>query len=310
MRALLGLAILLLAGCTLTEVSTPGGDDVLVVEAVLRPDLPRQTVLLHRTLQGRTVSGEPKATVTIRRQDGVTVQFALSPPELGNCVRSDSEVFDSLALAASCYVSPASASNFVVPGGVYELEIRTAAGEQIRGRTEVPGNFTFLNLPPAVWTPGQTTGACALPRQTLLPLTWSRSIGTWSYVADLTLQRRDVDRPISLLGLAISETDTTIVLPSEFGVFQRGGPEQALLEALQRGFPADADVTLTLAAADRNYVNAVRGGVFNPSGPVRLSSVVGDGVGVFGSLAPLRLDIRVGNGAGGIRAPLPSCLGS
>ena len=46
-----------------------------------------------------------------------------------------------------------------------------------------------------------------------------------------------------------------------------------------------------------------RGG-FNPSGNVRISSVVGDGVGVFGSLVPRRLFMRVGTGPD----DLPSCL--
>lgn len=39
-----------------------------------------------------------------------------------------------------------------------------------------------------------------------------------------------------------------------------------------------------MAAGDRNYVNWVRGGNFNPSGQVRVPSIVGDGTGVFASL--------------------------
>jgi len=60
-----------------------------------------------------------------------------------------------------------------------------------------------------------------------------------------------------------------------------------------------------VAAADRNYVNAVRGGGFNPSGPVRVSSVVGDGIGTFGSLVPLRLFVVVGTGGEEV-PPCPS----
>jgi hypothetical protein len=41
---------------------------------------------------------------------------------------------------------------------------------------------------------------------------------------------------------------------------------------------------VVVAAADRNYVNWVRGGNFNPSGLVRVPSVRGDGTGVFGSI--------------------------
>jgi hypothetical protein len=50
-------------------------------------------------------------------------------------------------------------------------------------------------------------------------------------------------------------------------------------------------------------VNAVRGGGFNPSGNVRISSVVGDGVGVFGSIFPRDLQIQVGDDL-----PYPSCF--
>jgi hypothetical protein len=65
-------------------------------------------------------------------------------------------------------------------------------------------------------------------------------------------------------------------------------------------------VRLTVAAVDRNYVNGVRGGSFNPSGRVRVSSVTGDGEGVFGSLVPLTLEVEV------LRGPsrLPACLGA
>jgi hypothetical protein len=58
-----------------------------------------------------------------------------------------------------------------------------------------------------------------------------------------------------------------------------------------------------VAAADRNYINGVRGGSFNPSGPVRISSVVGDAVGVFGSLVPLHASIIIGSPVEG----RPSC---
>ncbi|HLM67787.1 MAG TPA: hypothetical protein VK358_09680, partial [Longimicrobium sp.] len=81
---------------------------------------------------------------------------------------------------------------------------------------------------------------------------------------------------------------------------------QDLLRALQGGLPDKTAATVVVAAADRNFVNGVRGGNFNPSGQVRISSIVGDGVGVFGSLTPLSFTIRVGivNDAS-----LPPCIG-
>jgi len=85
-----------------------------------------------------------------------------------------------------------------------------------------------------------------------------------------------------------------VVVPTEVGVFDRFSYDQQLLRAIQGGFPPDVQVHILVAAADRNFVNGVRGGQFNPSGSVRVPSVVGDGVGVFGSIVPLRLvmDVR------------------
>ncbi len=89
---------------------------------------------------------------------------------------------------------------------------------------------------------------------------------------------------LDLLGLAIGAADTTIVFPQEFGVFDRFTVDRDLLLALQEGLPAGARADVLVAAGDRNFVNWVRGGNFNPSGQVRVPSVTGDGTGVFGSL--------------------------
>jgi hypothetical protein len=60
-----------------------------------------------------------------------------------------------------------------------------------------------------------------------------------------------------------------------------------------------ADVTI--AAADRNYVNWERGGNFNPSGLIRVASIRGDGTGTFGSMVTHRVVIHVGP------STLPGC---
>jgi hypothetical protein len=88
-------------------------------------------------------------------------------------------------------------------------------------------------------------------------------------------------------------------------VFDRFSFNQNLLRLLQTGLPGGTTARVVVAAADRNYINGVRGGSFNPSGPVRISSVVGDGVGVFGSLAPLHASVVVGSPFLG----RPSCTG-
>lgn len=305
-----GLCLLLLGvlpACELTEIAAPQGEDVLVVEAVLRAGESRQRVLLHRSLEGRVVRGVPGAQVRIVSQQGRELLLEERPSPACTEDFTPREV-DSLVVRASCYAAGPLDSLPIVPGETYELYVETPAGEQLRGRTVVPGSFAFR-----VPDPGSLRfGPCSLPPGTPLPLAWSRSAGAWSYLStleivglDAALRPAGIDAPerLELTGLSISEADTTLVLPTEFGVFERGSLDQDLLRALQGGFPAGVRLRLTVSAADRNFVNGVRGGSFNPSGNVRISSVLGDGIGVFGSLVSHGLVIDVG------RSPLfPPCL--
>jgi len=73
--------------------------------------------------------------------------------------------------------------------------------------------------------------------------------------------------------------------------------------ALSRGLPEGVSAEVVIAAADRNYVNWVRGDSFNPSGAVRVASVRGDGTGVFGSFSSARFRLRVTRGG-----TLPACF--
>ena len=136
---------------------------------------------------------------------------------------------------------------------------------------------------------------------TPLEVRWTRSAGAWAYVnetsinglpAALAPENIEVEEdPLYLLGLSISASDTTVVFPSEFGVFDRFDLEQDLALRLQRGLPGGTDAQVTIAAVERNYVNWVRGGNFNPSGQVRVSSLRGDGSGVFGAAVLRRFSV-------------------
>lgn len=288
-------------GCELTEVTTPEGRDILVVEAVISAGEQWQNVLLHRTLTGPELRGEPGALVLVRNSDGAEVVLQENATE--TCARDVTGLTgDSLQVRATCY----SAFFAVEPGQTYELHVSTEDGLALRGRTTVPGEFHLLT--PAV-PYGQT---CLLPPLTNLPLVWSQSAGAWAYFARMSVSglrgafaESGIEAPehLQLTGLAISQDDTTMALPRDFGLFERFNGDQQLLVALQGGFPPGPRVELALSAADKNYVNGVRGGAFNPSGNVRVSSVVGDGVGVFGSLLTRRVAVQVGESYF-----LPDCL--
>ena len=313
---LLGAATLAAAGCELTEVTTADSRDVLVVEAVLRPDRQVQEVMLHRTLQGAVIPGEAGARVRVRTDDGREIAFSPTAPE--NCLSGESRLLrgdDTLRVQASCYRSPAGESaSWVVPGRSYELLVETARGERVRGTTRVPGGFGLRGLSRALRDAATGELRCFLPPGTEMGLTWSAASGAWAYLTEMEVYglRRvlggsgigTIPDPLRLVGVSVSESDTTVVVPSEVGAFDRLSYDQELLRAIQGGFPEDVQVHIVVAAADRNFVNGVRGGQFNPSGTVRISSVVGDGVGVFGSIVPVRLVMDVRGG----RTVFP-CLG-
>lgn len=296
--------LLLAAGaCTLADVTVPAGEEVVAVEAILRTDTDVQEILLHRSLEGRDVRGVPGAVVTVTSGSGRTVTFTEAG---GECVRFSPAYFRERpgSVQATCYTSSGTPGRWVVPGEVYRLRVETPDGRLIQGRTLVPGDFALRGLPFTRDVGRREAAECALAPATTLPVSWTPADSAWSYLAPLRIfglrgalaaqgVTADIADPLELFGLAISERDTAIVLPTEFGVFDRFDTDQAVLRVLQTGFPAGVVVEMVVAAADRNYVNGVRGGRFNPSGPVRISSVSGDGVGVFGSMVPLYLRVLV-----------------
>lgn len=296
----------LLAGCTLTEVGIPEGEDVAVVEAILNAGQPTQRLLLHRSLENGSARPLLADSILLRAPGGRVLRYTLDAentrPAGSNCV---TEADEATTGGVSCYALPFTP----IPGSSYDLDVFFDGNRRIRGRTQVPGVFQLSG--PA----GVRAGRCVLPPGTQLELAWTRSPGAWSYLADLEIRglrnfsglegTASAPDPLNLFGLAISDSDTTLSVPADFGLFQSGEIDNRLLRALQNGLPGGVTARVTVAAADRNYVNGVRGGIFNPSGLVRLSSVVGDGTGVFGSVLPRTLLIQVHRGSTG--AP---CVGS
>jgi hypothetical protein len=309
-----------LAACELEEITLVDPRDAVVAEAYLQLGVPpgldeapgpardRLTVFLHRTL-GR--EGEslpvPGARVVVReRGGGPAVELATTVIE--RCVATTP-----VDGTGTCYWTPPDAVPFE-PGDTVELRVDLPDGGVMESLSVVPADFRILGVPQE---PG---GACQVPGGTSLELAWTSAAGAWSYVnetiieglpealAPAGIEVDPEDDPLYLLGLSISAADTTIVFPGEFGLFDRFDLDQDLALALQEGLPAPARARVTVAATDRNYVNWVRGGNFNPSGQVRVPSVRGDGTGVFGS-AVVR-GFRVIAAPPGVSYDLPSCPGA
>jgi hypothetical protein len=313
---------LLLVGCELAEVTIPAGEDLLIVESILDAGRGVQHLLLHRTLDGRLIGGEEGARVRVRRGDGLEVAFLPAPAS--DCAFVDPAYSvgpDSIDVRASCYRSPESAGEWVVPGERYELLIETVGGQHLHGRTTVPGHFTPLGLSPAAARPLGEVGECTMPADSTLTLHWSVAAGAEAYMTHMRVSGLwaalaasgipNLPDVIELYGVSITERDTSIVAPTEVGVMEIGKYPIDLMLALRNGFPAGSRVRLTIGAMDRNYVTAVRGDNFNPSGLVRVSSIAGDGLGVFGSLVAYSFEVNVtggGEGEGDAEGGGSACL--
>jgi hypothetical protein len=291
------LCACLAAGCDLAEVATAPGEDVIVVEGVLRTDQETQQVLLHRTVDGALAGGVEGADVTVTGAAGDVHKLV---PGGSDCYQISAlyAPSDSLDFRGSCYITTGQDVGWVQPGRRYDLRVETPDGRLVEGRTVVPGAYTV----PSLRADPQLGFLCSMAPDSAFELVWRQSAGAWSYVADLSISGLSqplagrgffVPDPMLVRGLSVSQSDTTLVLPTEFGIFERLQYDSDLLLAISQGFPEGARMDLVLAAADRNWVNGVRGGSFNPSGLVRISTVVGDGVGVFGSLNVRRATILV-----------------
>jgi hypothetical protein len=289
--------------CELEEVTLVEAEDVVVAEVILESvegsdGAVGVRAFLHRTV-GAAAPGfqpVPGARISIRGEDGRTLELAETHQD--RCAETLPVDGD-----GTCYWSVPEAADWLDPGDRFEVEIRLAGGGVLLGATSIPGDFRLAGLAPG--------SVCRLDADTPLEIHWSPSNGAWAYVNETVIEGLgtalapegiEADSSLYLLGLSVSAADTSIVFPGEFGVFNRFELEQDLALRLQDGLPAGTRADITITATDRNYVNWVRGGNFNPSGQVRLPSLRGDGTGVFGSVLVRKVSVRV-NPPGAMAAP-------
>ena len=308
-----GLALAATLGstaCTLTDVQIAEAEDVLLIEAYVSwaPPAPlaAATVFVHGTLTSEGVLRglSPEVLIEMIAEEGQ--RTALLEVPTGVCLVS----FSPDSNPGRCYAGALPASVF--PGKRVTMEIAVADGRKITGGTVIPEDFEIVS-------PTASSGTCRVPSERLLEVAWTPSPGAWAYPSETALQGvrevlvakdvqfDDLDDPLILFGLAISDSDTTVSFPNEYGLFDRFGDDvttRALIE-LQDGLLTGMSASITVAAADRNYVNWQRGGNFNPSGLVRVPSLRGDGTGVLGSTVRRTVNVEVGGPATG----RPACEG-
>jgi hypothetical protein len=298
MRRILALPalVLLFASCELTEITIADPQDVIITELVLRAGDPVQTAYLHRTVTPGTSGAVPDASVVVR-DEATGATFTFDPTSDSNCLEGAPP--NTLNGSATCYVAFVN-TNAVRTGARYTVRVEMPDGRVATGATVVPGAFDITQPGPAKLNAFET---CGLPSGTAFDIIWTQSAGAAVYLTQsrfrnlrqaLRASGLDIegDDAVEIGGLSVTASDTILRFPSDLGLFERFDDELIqLLLAIRDGLPAGVDASVVVAAADRNYVNWVRGGNFNPSGAVQVSSIQGDGRGVFGSMASRRINI-------------------
>ncbi|HEY0305204.1 MAG TPA: DUF4249 family protein [Longimicrobiales bacterium] len=287
------LGCVFLSACELQEVVTTSSDDIVIAEVYLRADQSTQNALLHRTRQGENTASVPGARIEVTNAAGQVMPYF----EVSDSVCVVERPPGAHVALGTCYRASAANGFRVQAGERYTLRILLPDGGEMTGSTTVPGDFQIVKPADRV---------CALPPATTFEISWTSSESAWVYASETYLGGlRDAlaqqgiiieQDPLRLFGLSITNSDTTIVFPSEFGLFDRFSDDLVeALVAIQNGLPAGVVGNVTVAAADRNYVNWERGGNFNPSGLIRIGNIRGDGHGVFGSLVSKSFQVRVGS---------------
>jgi len=298
------LLVLALAGCSIQETLIVELEDLVVAEvhveiggALLGGN--RVMAFLHRTL-GTSVPG---ARVVITR--GGTSSVELQEADQDACYQDRNK-----RTRGTCYVASQEVADEFHPGEQLELTIELSHGRTLRSATTIPGEFTLTGI--------EDGSRCLLPVDTPLTVQWSSSSDAWAYISETlivglesslsgTVASANEADSLWLLGLSLSASDTTIVFPTEFGIFQRFDLDAEIAAQLQKGLTPGTQASVTVTAANRNYVNWARGGNFNPSGRVSIPSVTGDGTGVFGASVTRTFEMVVNPDSSGAAYELPAC---
>jgi hypothetical protein len=305
--AVAGLALSLgSVGCELQEITLAESQDLVVAEVFVQigQGANRITAFLHRTEDGNRGGGAevPGAGVQLLVGPGIAAMDLLET-DVDQCLVPTEDPAD--RVPGTCYAASPLDELLVSDGDSIRVVIDLPDGGQLWGETVVPEGFDIVS---------PSNSVCTLGAGQTLEIQWTASAGTWAYVSETVISGlRDVlepegivveEDPLDLVGLSISASDTTIVFPTEFGVFERFDLDRDLALLLQQGLPEGISAAVVVGAVDRNFVNWVRGGDFNPSGQVRIQSLQGDGTGVLGSLVrrTIRMDTRPGVSA-------PPCSG-
>lgn len=286
-----------LPACELTEVTIVDLAEIFIVEALVTVGEDPGDNSLRVFVHGTSPGGGPSSGTFDDARVTVTQGDASSAP-LGLVTVDDCATVLPEDALGSCFAAETSLAATYRAGEALALDVELPDGRRVSGSTTIPGAFQVSDF----------VQTCVLQPNTRLSIEWSRSPGARAYVGEAlivglgdALDTEGIDAPDSLyiVGLSISESDTTISFPDQFGVFDRFDLDRELSIRLQRGIPEGVRADIAITALDANQTNWARGGNFNPSGAVRVPSVSGDGSGAFGSAVTRRFTVLGSTEAGG-----------
>ncbi len=268
-----------MAGCLLEDVTISGGEAIVLVSAVMRPDLPYQYVIVEQSLDG--VVDRPdspqfpvpphapripieNAFVTVENLDlpddpcGSPVQFRHAPYAPGTPAR------------AGLYWAPQGCPT-MRPGDRLQLRVETDNGDIVTGITRVPGmRSAFVALRSDSVTLGGGDSV----------LTFNRDRDTLRFGVDPIVGRLlqlDVRRngDLSDFGTKVlADTTEFLLAGAAIDVFVSGAGNDV--------FRGGRDYAVTLTLSDTNYFDFTRSSNNEFTGRGFINHLAG-GIGVFGS---------------------------
>ena len=284
----IGMILLASAGlgaCELSEVAIPSSDPIVIVQAIMRPDLIQQWVLVEKSLTGaeerQSTPGDippspPQLPITGATVTVENLSFPADP--CGSPVLfTPRNLFGSVD---GVYWSPRNCPA-MRPGDTLRLRVETPDGEVVTGETivaAVDGMFLKLNedsIPLPATQIGfnrdtdtlKATVVAVSGRATQVDVRWHNRLNQTRRVTSVFVDT------------------TSLTLPGDLQDFFRGGTGDPI-------FRGGRLYTLAVAFGDGNYFDFIRSANGEVSGTGFINHLVG-GVGVFASLVAMTTDVRV-----------------
>ena len=286
-------APLVVGGCEFGEITIPGEDPIVVVQAVMRPDRPQQWILIEQTLTGVVAVDSNRIEIPgdapqlPLRGAAVDVVNRTFPGDPCGATRFTEEA--GARVTPGVYWSPPGCPT-MRPGDTLELAVRAPDGTTVRGTTEVPGVelFTLAVAGDSVAMPGPDL---RLNRDVDTLRATARAIVGRALQLEV---RRTEAGPGTTPGFWFVVDSLAMTVPGDLPDLFTGFREDTsgIPDEFPPVFAAGRRYEVTIGVADSRYFDFVRSGNIPPSGRGFINRLEG-GIGVFGSMVAATSGVRV-----------------